>query len=323
MFTKTDNEIDEFIISHINRIKAETKVDFTIDISDGYPNMFPEVYGFTYRYVPYTFIVILPKYSNGTPWTEIYDAAILKIIEMEELQVTKVKSLGRNGDSVYSTTDYYEILKRKHLEDYQVNEILGTGGFSRTYYVTHNLNDIDYETILEGYDEEKKYDWYKANNFKLLKDAVSVFADPKTVYANKLETLKSEFESAIQPIIREYGEKFDAILNDFTNSNGYKVGDILKTTHNEFYVISKVSNYFFDKTKISFNHSFPETYFSFVNDDKVTNKDFSSITYYVNKINKTGVLSTKETWLYNPYIECKVGKIQDFKTAKELKKLIE
>jgi hypothetical protein len=308
MFSKTEDEIAEFISTIITNIKSETKVDFTIDISDGNPNMFPEVYKFTYRYVPYTFIVILPKYSNGIPWTEIYDAAIAKIIEMEELEVTK-QYFFVGGDS-------------ENLEDFEVNEIVGTGGFSRTYYITHNLNDIDYDTILEGYDEKDHDDWYKANNLKMLKDAVTVFDNPKTKYANKLEVLKSEFQSAIQPIVHEYGEKFDKVLNDFIGSKGYKVGDIIKTTHNDFYVIKNVSYSFFEREKLSFNHSFPDMYFSFNSSKKITNKDFSSITYYANKINKTGVLSVKENWLYNPYIKCKVGDIQDFKTPKELKKLM-
>lgn len=311
----------DVINSHIENFKEELSIDFTIDVSEGFPNLFPEVYTFNFRYKPYTFIAILPQYSNGTPWTNIFDNAIAKIIEMEDLQLTNIESWRRRGDRVYSTTDSYSLEKRENLEDCEVNEIIGTGGFARTYYITHNINDIDYKTLLDGFDNEQEGKWPVVANMVALYDAVKNYTDPRTMLANKLEYLKREFVKHIEPTILEYSNKMDTAFEEyFASIESYKVGDIVETNYNEFYVITEASNNIVDTDKLRFNHEFPQTYVCFNSRKDIKTKDIKSQYYFGNKINKSGAVSLKETNVYG--VKGKIGEIQHYKKPAELRKLM-
>ena len=310
------------INSRIENIKKETPIDFTIDISEGIPYIHPEIFTFNFRYKPYTFIAILPDYSNGIPWTNIFNGAITKIIEMENLKVTITERWRCKGDRVNSTTDTFALDKRKDMEDYEVNEILGCGGFNRTYYVTHNINDIDYKTLLDGFDDKVEGEWIKVENLVTLQEAVKNYIDPKSIFINKIEDLKIQFAESIQPMIREFGDKFKLVIDEYSNSAGYKIGDIVETMYDEFYLIEEVSDSFIDMNKITFTHNFPKTYASFGNSKKITKKDLYAINFYGKKINKSGSLSLKNTIIFNSYIKEKVGEIKDYKTPKEIKKLM-
>jgi len=302
----------DVINSHIENFKEELSIDFTIDVSEGFPNLFPEVYTFNFRYKPYTFIAILPQYSNGTPWTNIFDNAIAKIIEMENLQITKTEAWRYRGDRVNSTTNTYSLEKRENMEDCEVNEIIGTGGFARTYYVTHDINDIDHKTLLDGFDNEQEGKWPKVANMVALYDAVKNYTDPRTMLANKLEDLKREFIKHIEPTIHEYSNKMETAFEEyFASIESYKAGDIVETTYDEFYVISQASNNIVDSDKLTFKHEFPKRWVQFNKDIKT--KDIKSQYYFGKKINKSGAVSLKETNVYG--IKDKVGEIKDYKPA--------
>jgi hypothetical protein len=302
----------DVINSHIETFKEELSIDFTIDVSEGFPNLFPEVYTFNFRYKPYTFIAILPQYSNGTPWTNIFDNAIAKIIEIEDLQVTKTEAWRCRGDRVNSTTNTYSLEKRENMEDCEVNEIIGTGGFARTYYITHNINDIDHKTLLDGFDNEQEGEWPKVANMVALYDAVKNYTDPRTMLANKLEDLKREFLKHIEPTIHEYSNKMETAFEEyFASIESYKVGDIVETTYDGFYVISQASNNIVDSDKLTFKHEFPKRWVQFNKDIKT--KDIKSQYYFGKKINKSGAVSLKETNVYG--IKDKVGEIKDYKPA--------
>lgn len=307
---------------NIEKIKEVTPIDFTIDISEGIPSIYPEVFTFNFRYKPYTFIVILSDYRDGMPWTNIFNEAITKIIEMENLKVTVTERWRCKGDRVNSTTDTFALDKRKDMKDYEVNEILGCGGFNRTYYVTHNINDIDYKTLLDGFDDKLEGEWIKVENLVSLQEAVKNYIDPKTIFINKIEDLKMQFTESIQPMIREFGDKFQLVIDEFSNSAGYKIGDIVETLYGEFYLIEEVSDSFIGMDKITFTHNLLETYIRFNNTGKITKKDLYPINFYGKKINKSGSLPLKNTIIFNSHIKEKVGEIKDYKTPKEVKRLI-
>ena len=309
----------DVINSHIENFKEELSIDFIIDVSEGFPNLFPEVFTFNFRYKPYTFIAILPQYSNGTPWTNIFDNAIAKIIEIEDLKVTNIQSWRRRGDRVHSTTNSYRLEKREDFEDCEVNEIIGTGGFGRTYYITHNINDIDYKTLLDGFDNEQEGEWPEVANMVALYDAVKNYTDPRTILANKLEDLKREFVKHIEPTIHEYSNKMETAFEEyFASIESYKVGDIVETNYNEFYVITEASNNIVDSDKLTFNHEFPKRWVKFNKD--INTKDIKTQYYFGNKINKSGAVSFKETNVYG--IKGKIGEIKDYKKPAELRKLM-
>jgi len=294
-------------------------IDFKIDISGGYSNPIPEVYMFKYRYKTYTFEVTLPMYNNGTPWTDIFSSAISKIIELENLTISKDSSW---GGSVYSTTDTYRLEKRENLNDDEVAEIIGHGGFSRTYYVIHKLNDIDHKSILNGVTYDEDDNWVDTENLKALYDAVENYNNPKTILANKLEILKSKFIDSIEPIFKEYTDKFQLEFDEYLLIIGaYKSGDIVKTIFNEFYVISDINNEnIIGNCKLTLNHIFPKNYVEFQNDRDIKPKDINDPYYYGYRVNKSGAVSIKKTNVYG--INTKLGEIKDFKKPSELKKLM-
>ena len=299
-------------------------IDFSIDISGGYSNPFPEVYMFKYRYKTYTFEVTLPRYNNGTPWTDIFNSAISKIIELENLTITKDATWGsREGiiDRVHSTTDTYRLEKRENLRDDEVAEIIGLGGFSRTYYVIHKLNDIDHKSILNGVTYDEDDNWVDTENLKALYDAVQNYNNPKTILANKLEILKKTFIDNIKPIFHEYADKFQLEFDEYLSIIGaYKTGDIVKTRYDEFYVISDVNNEeIIANSKLTLNHLFPEKYVEFKNNRDIKPKDINDPYYYGYRVNKSGILSIKKTNVYG--IKSKVGETKEFTKPSELKKI--
>lgn len=322
--TETINEDFELITSNIEILKNEFNIDFVIDISCGYPSLYPEVHQITFRYKPYTFIAVLPRYNDGTPWTDIFDGAIKKIIEKENLVVTKEFEFSGHGDSVSSTTNSYDVSKRRGIENHEVNEVLGVGGFNRTYYVTHNINDIDYKTILEGYDEkikDEKGNWCNIENLVALNKAVTDYFDPRNIFLNKIEELKKEFIDSIKPIITPYSEKFNFIIDEFLNPKGYKKGDIVETTDGSFYMVIGSSNHSIAR-RLNFNHDITRNRIEF--DEKIDKEDLSYTFLSCQKINQNGTLSIKGGYdtIFYSHICRKVGVIDDFKNPKDMKKLI-
>jgi hypothetical protein len=315
------------IKSNIENIKKEIKIDFIVDISEGYPNQFPQVHDIKFRYKQYNFIVILPRYTNGTPWKDIYNAAISEIIEKEDLLITKKYEHSRKGDHIDSTTNKSHIIKRDYCEDYEVNEIIGYGGFGRIYYVTHNINDFDYNEILNDNEDllVDDEDWFDVSNIEMLKKVVDNYNDPKTEFSNKLNALRKELIVDIKPIIDEYDNKYKLLFDEYFNLGAYKVGDIVKLKYDDsLYIIDRYDSDIVDGNKISFNHRFnrftPYDYWDSIDEPKITNRDIGNIAYVGRKINQSGIFAKQSKWLFS--VNEKVGNSSDFKSPAEIKKLI-
>lgn len=321
--TETISDDYKFVNSYIEEIKQECHVDFIIDISEGFPNRFPQLHKINFRYKSYYFIVVLSKYNNGTPWTEIYNNAIKEIIKKENLTVTKKYPHQSIGDSVGSTMNSFYV-EEKHLENDEVLEILGTGGFNRTYYVIHNIKDIDYESVLESYDEEalKESDkpWFEIQSMIILNKRVCEYLDPKNILIAEIEKLKKEFVDSVRPIINDYNVKIRTLIDSYRNPNKYGVNDVIKTTNGEFYVINYVSEDFCNH-KLTFSHTFPSSYPSFENSKKIKKEDVNLSYFYCNKVNKNGNLAVGGRVVFYFDIVAKVGVIKDFKTPNDRKKL--
>jgi hypothetical protein len=324
-WTEKLEEVNVKIASRIEMIKEEISVDFVVDISEGFPNEFPRIFNFKYRYKPYTFIAILPQYTDGIPWTDSYNAAIEKIIEIENLQITKEYHWERSGNRINSTTDSFSLEKRKYMEDYEVNEIISVGGFARTYYITHNINDIDYKPLLDGYDkqqDEENGEWINISNMLALKEAVENYTNPKTIIANNLEALKKQFMDSIEPIIRDYADKIEMAMTEYENSFNCNVGDIVETIHGEYHIVQNTNNYFLNTQKLEYKHRVPERFVSFKSEQKITKKDFYDLNFNSKKLKDNGTLCLKNYCFYPKEIKNKLGNIKDFKTPRDIKILI-
>lgn len=291
------DEYDDFIA-----MLEQPKIDLVV-VGSYFGNLsidqcFGDLYHLPYRYEMKTVLIIYPQFKD-------YSLKEFLDVVYENFN----PSFDHRFSYVHTTTDSYYY---KNYKENEVIEVITHGGFNRTYYITHKLEDL-YDIDLRELESDETTTM--GCNIIELKNKIANFNSEK--YSH--QRLVHNYQATLKPLEQLIDAmRFDLGKIDRLLSSKFKEGDIVRWGDRIFLVNDIVP---FNTISDEFNKILGKPHESLSSPIKIE-KDYSSFYLDSKEILKSGKISTKNgACLYYISALKVLGNVSDYNSDNLRKKL--